>query len=154
MFVWFIGASLAAVWFVFRDAHFAFGWVVSGVLLPDLVEGIAGQVGPLHSVVTIVALMGVVMLATIGKRARRKKWLALTIGMFLHLVFDGVFAETSVFWWPLGGLDVGEAAIPSMERAWQVNVVLEVVGAALLLWFLRQLAVARGSRELPTPPTC
>jgi hypothetical protein len=119
-----------------------------------VVEGIAGQVGPLHSVVTIVVLMGVVMLATIGKRGRRKKWLALTIGMFLHLVFDGVFAETEVFWWPLGGIDVGESTIPSFERSWQINVALEVVGAALVLWFLRQLAVARGSREIPAPPTC
>jgi hypothetical protein len=154
MLVWFVGASLAAVWFVFRDPHFAFGRVVAGVLLPDVVEGIAGRVGPLHSVVTIVALMGVVMLATIGKRGRRKKWLALTIGMFLHLVFDGVFAETEVFWWPLGGIDVGESTIPSFERSWQINVALEVVGAALVLWFLRQLAVARGSREIPAPPTC
>jgi hypothetical protein len=154
MLVWFVGASLAAVWFVFRDPHFAFGWVVAGVLLPDVVEGIAGRVGPLHSVVTIVVLMGVVMLATIGKRGRRKKWLALTIGMFLHLVFDGVFAETEVFWWPLGGIDVGESTIPSFERSWQINVALEVVGAALVLWFLRQLAVARGSREIPAPPTC
>ena len=71
MLVWFIGASLATVWFVFRDPHFAFGWVVAGVLLPDVVEGIAGRVGPLHSVVTIVLLMGVVMLATIGKRGAR-----------------------------------------------------------------------------------
>ena len=39
MLVWFVGASLAAVWFVFRDPHFAFGWVVAGVLLPDGVKG-------------------------------------------------------------------------------------------------------------------
>jgi hypothetical protein len=74
--------------------------------------------------------------------------------MFLHLVFDGVFAETEVFWWPLGGIDVGESTLPSFERSWQINVALEVVGAALVLWFLRQLAVARGSREIPAPPTC
>ena len=154
MLLWFVGASLAAVWFVFRDPRFAFGWVVAGALLPDVVEGLVGEVGPLHSVVTIVALLGVVMLTTIGNRPRRKKLLALTIGMFLHLVFDGVFAETTVFWWPLGGLDLGGAAIPSVERTWQANVVLEVIGAGLLLWFLRQLAVARGARDLPPPPTC
>jgi hypothetical protein len=152
--VWFVGASLAAVWFVFRDPRFAFGWVVAGALLPDVVEGAIGEVGPLHSVVTIVGLMGVVMVSTIGNRARRKKFLALTIGMFLHLVFDGVFTETRVFWWPLAGTDLGEQAIPSVERVWQVNVLLEVIGVALLLWFLRQLAVARGSRNLPEPPTC
>jgi hypothetical protein len=152
--LWFIGASLAAVWFVFRDPRFAFGWVVAGALLPDVVEGLVGEVGPLHSVVTVVVLLGTVMLATIGNRPRRKKWLALTIGMFLHLVFDGVFADTTVFWWPLGGLDLGGAAIPSLERTWQANVVLECLGAGLLVWFLRQLAVARGARDLPAPPTC
>jgi hypothetical protein len=152
--LWFVGTSLAAVWFVFRDPRFAFGWVVAGALLPDIIEGIRGQVGPLHSVVTIVALMGIVMVSTIGNRPRRKKWLALTLGMFLHLVFDGVFAETTVFWWPLGGTDLGGAKIPSLERTWQVNGALEILGAALLLWFLRQLAVARGSREISAPPTC
>lgn len=154
MLLWFVGASLAAVWFVFRDQRFAFGWVVVGALLPDLVEGLIGEVGPLHSIVTIVALLGIVMLTTIGNKPRRKKWLALTIGMFLHLVFDGVFAATKVFWWPLGGVDLGGEAIPSVERAWQTNLVLEVIGAGLLLWFLRQLAVARGARDLPPPPTC
>lgn len=154
MLLWFIGASLAAVWFVFRDPRFAFGWVVAGALLPDVVEGLLGEVGPLHSVVTVVALLGVVMLTTIGNKPRRKKWLAFTIGMFLHLVFDGVFASTTVFWWPLGGLDLDGAAIPSVERGWQANLVLEVIGAGLLLWFLRQLAVARGARDLPPPPTC
>lgn len=154
MLLWFVGTSLAAVWFVFRDPRFAFGWVVAGALLPDVVEGALRRVGPLHSVVTVVVLMGVVMLSTIGNRARRKKWLALTIGMFLHLVFDGVFAETNVFWWPLAGVDLGGDAIPSVERTWPVNAVLEVLGAVLLLWFLRQLAVARGARNLPEPPTC
>jgi hypothetical protein len=152
--LWFLGASLAAVWFVFRDPRFSFGWVVAGALLPDVIEGALGRVGPLHSVVTVVALMGVVMLATIGNRSRRKKLLALTIGMFLHLVFDGVFAETDVFWWPLAGVDLGGDTIPSVERTWPVNVALEALGAVLLLWFLRQLAIARGARDLPEPPTC
>lgn len=154
MLLWFIGASLAAVWFVFRDPRFAFGWVVAGALLPDVVEGLVGEVGPMHSVVSVVVLMGVVMLTTIGNRPRRKKWLALTIGMFLHLVFDGVFADTTVFWWPLAGVDLGGDPIPSVERSWQTNLVLEVIGAGLLLWFLRQLAVARGARDLPSPPSC
>ena len=154
MLLWFVGASLAAVWFVFRDPHFAFGWVVTGAVLPDVIEGVRGEVGPLHSVVTIVVLMGIVMATTIGKRGRRKKLLALTIGMFLHLVFDGVFAETQIFWWPLGGADLGGQSIPSFERTWQVNLLLEAVGITLLLWFLRQLAVARGSRDLPSPPAC
>jgi hypothetical protein len=154
MVVWFVGASLAAVWFVFRDPRFAFGWVVAGALLPDVIEGIRGTVGPLHSVVTVVVALGVVMLSTIGNRARRKRWLALIIGMFLHLVFDGVFTDTTVFWWPLGGTDLGGAAIPSVRRTWPINLLLEGIGLVLLLWFLRQLAIARGARELPSPPTC
>ena len=154
MLFWFVGASLATIWFVFRDPRFSFGWLIAGVLLPDLIEGLVGRVGPLHSVVTIVVAMGLVMMLTIGRRARRKQLLALTIGLFLHLVFDGVFTDTRVFWWPLAGTDLGERKIPSLERSWQLNLGLEMVGVVLVVWFLKRLAVARGARDAPSPPTC
>jgi len=80
MLFWFIGTSVASVWSVFRDPKFAYRWVIVGALVP------------VFSVVTVVGILAVVMLSTIGKdaptKAMRKNFLALTIGLFMHLVFD------------------------------------------------------------------
>jgi hypothetical protein len=142
MLLWFVGSSVAAVWFVFRDPNFAFRLVVVGALLPDIVDGVAGGAGPLHSLVTVVAVMGVVMIATIGRRAVRKQLLAVTIGMFLHLVFDAAFANTAMFWWPFGGFATYNQPLPSVERGW-LNVGLEIVGVLLMLWVRAQIAAVK-----------
>lgn len=62
--------------------------------------------------------------------------LAVPIGMFMHLVFDGVFARTTAFWWPFTGAGFGADRLPSFDRGWW-NVPLELVGALLALWVLR-----------------
>jgi len=146
MIVWFIGAALAMVWFVFRDAYFPFLWVAVGAILPDVIGLAPGAVAPLHSIVSVVAYLALAMLFTIGRRPVRKKALALAFGLFMHLVADFVFAETRLFWWPLGGTDVDAARLPTFDRPLAVNLLLEVVGVGLLLWFLRRLAVARQVR--------
>jgi hypothetical protein len=138
MLLWFVGTSVAAVWFVFRDPQFNFRLVVIGALIPDVIDGIGGGAGPLHSVVTVIALLAVVMLITTGRRPVRKPLLAVIIGLFMHLVFDGAFANTSMFWWPLGGLATYEQALPSIDRGW-INVGLELVGVGLILWVRSQI---------------
>jgi membrane-bound metal-dependent hydrolase YbcI (DUF457 family) len=133
MFLWFIGTSIATIWFVFHDKKFAYGLVVAGVLAPDAIEVFLGHAGPLHSLVTMVAIMAVVMLITYGRKKSRSKMLAFVIGMFLHLVFDGAFANTEMFWWPLWGFEFGDVALPVFDRGlW--NIPLELIGAALLYW--------------------
>ena len=138
MLLWFVGTSVAAVWFVFRDPQFNFRLVVVGALIPDIIDGIGGGAGPLHSVVTVIALLAVVMLITTGRRPVRKPLLAVIIGLFMHLVFDGAFANTSMFWWPLGGFETYEQALPSIDRGW-INVGLELVGVGLILWVRSQI---------------
>lgn len=138
MLLWFVGTSVAAVWFVFRDPQFNFRLVVVGALIPDIIDGIGGGAGPLHSVVTVIALLAVVMLITTGRRPVRKPLLAVNIGLFMHLVFDGAFANTSMFWWPLGGFATYEQALPSVDRGW-INIGLELVGIGLILWVRSQI---------------
>ena len=140
MLLWFVGTSVAAVWFVFRDPQFNFRLVVVGALIPDIIDGIGGGVGPLHSLISVVAIMVVAMLATIGRRVLRKKVLAVIIGLFLHLVFDGAFTNTSMFWWPLGGFATYEQALPSIDRGW-INVGLELVGVVLIIWVRSQIGL-------------
>ena len=138
MLLWFVGTSVAAVWFVFRDPQFNFRLVVVGALIPDIIDGIGGGAGPLHSVVTVIALLAVVMLITTGRRPVRKPLLAVVIGLFMHLVFDGAFANTSMFWWPLGGFATYEQALPSVDRGW-INIGLELVGVGLIFWVRSQI---------------
>jgi hypothetical protein len=68
MFFWFIGTSIATIWFVFHDKKFAYRLVVAGALAPDAIEVFLGHAGPLHSLVTMVAIMAVVMLITYGRK--------------------------------------------------------------------------------------
>lgn len=143
MLLWFVGTSVATVWVVFRDPSFRFRLVVVGALMPDLLDGLTGW-RVAHSVVSVVAAMAIVMLATYGRRPVRKAWLAVVIGLFLHLVFDFAFASNELFWWPLGGLDFSDGSLPVVERGWW-NVPLEVIGAALAVWTSRQVAFATSS---------
>jgi len=123
---WFVGTSVASVWSVFRDPKFAYRWVIVGALVP------------MFSVVTVVGVLTAGMLLTIGKKAVRKNFLALTIGLFLHLVFDGAFLNTEMFWWPLAGLSIDGYEIPLVERGF-LNIPFEIVGVGLILWTKKQI---------------
>ena len=138
MLFWFVGTAVAAVWYVFHDPKFAFRLVVAGALAPDVIEVFLGHAGPLHSVVTMVAIMAAVMLITYGRKKSRSKMLAVVIGMFLHLVFDGAFTNTKMFWWPLSGLQFGDYALPVFDRG-LINIPLEIIGVLLIIWTRRQL---------------
>ena len=133
MFFWFLGTTVASIWYIFRDPNFNYWYLIVGAIFPDLVDVWFGHAGPLHSIVTSAAILAIVMLATIGKRPLRKRLLAGVFGIFLHLVFDGAFLDTRIFWWPLSGLRVSDAALPSLSRGW-LNVPLEIAGLFLLLW--------------------
>jgi hypothetical protein len=134
MFFWFVGTAIASVWFIFRDPQFNYRYLIVGAVLPDTVELWFGKAGPLHSIVTSVVLLSVVMVATIGARPRRKRWLAGVIGVFMHLVFDGAFLNTKIFWWPLSGLSFSGAPVPSVSRGWW-NAPMEIAGVAMILWW-------------------
>lgn len=136
MFFWFIGTVWLAVWMVFHDPKFDYRVLAVGALLPDLVDGLFGGAGVMHSVVGNVALLLAVMLGTIGRRQLRRTLLALPIGSILHLVVDGAFASTTVFWWPFTGTSFEDAPLPSVERG-AISLLMEIVGLAILAWFWR-----------------
>lgn len=146
MFVWFIATSTLTIFLVFTDPGFDYRPLVVGALLPDLIDAPFGGARVMHSVTAAVALLALTMLATIGRRALRKRLLAVPIGVLLHLVFDGAFAATDVFWWPFtGGFD--DARLPIAERTTVVNLLLEVAGAAMLWWSWRAFDLADRERR-------
>lgn len=141
MFLWFLGTAATTVWFVFRDDRFDYRVLFLGAVLADVVDLPFGGARVFHSITASVALLTLVMATTVHRRDARRRWLALPIGAFLHLVFDGAFGNPRVFWWPFGGFGFGDAPLPSIERG-ATSIVLEVVGFALLarLWFSHGMA--------------
>lgn len=90
----------------------------------------------MHTLLASVVTMIVIMLATRNKRPLRRRLLAIPIGMFLHLVFDGAFTSTEVFWWPFTGGSFDEP-LPVAQR-WGLNVLLEVIGIVGIAWMWRR----------------
>lgn len=147
MFLWFAGASLVIVWQVFRDPAIDHRLVVAGALLPDAADGLLGGPRVLHALVAPVVALVVVMVATRGRRALRRRLLAVPIGLFLHLVLDAMWARTETFWWPAFGVDFRDDGLPSLSRPAPLLVALEAAGAVALAWFWGRFRLSEPARR-------
>lgn len=136
MFLWFIGTAVLAVAYIFRDPGFDYRLLIVGAVLP-LADVVSGGAGVLHTLVLSLILMLVVMLSSIGRRPVRKLLLGLPIGTMLHLVFDGAWATTELFWWPLGGWSFEGIRLPEASRGW-LDVPFELAGLAMVTWIWRR----------------
>jgi hypothetical protein len=141
MLLWFAGVSFAAVWLVFRSPALDYRLVMLGAVLPlgDIVFG-----GPrlLHTLLGGAALLTFVVLATRGRRLLRRRLIGLPIGVLMHLVLDGVWARTDVFWWPFFGADFGPGGLPELDHGVTVALIFELVGAVALVWCWREFDFA------------
>lgn len=136
MLLWFAGGSFVIVWLVFRSPAVDYRLVMVGALLP-LVELPFGEPRLLHSLVGAVAVLVLTMLVTPRRRLVQRRWVALPVGLFLHLALDGLWTDQDAFWWPFNGPAWSDARLPELSRG-PVNVVLEAVGAAALWWCWRR----------------
>ncbi len=146
MLLWFIGTAVASVWYVFRDPRFDYRLLAVGSVLPDIVDLPSGHAHAAHSLTVAVGGLVAVMLVTAGRKPIRRLLLALPIGVLLHLVWDGAFASTHVFWWPFTG-SWGSVRVPSLQRGW-LNVVFEGGGVALLAWMWKRCNLSDPQRRL------
>lgn len=133
MFFWFAGVSFAFVWVVFRSPALDYRLVMFGSVLP-LGELALGGPKLAHTLLAPVALLTVVMLATQRRRLVRRRWISLPIGMLMHLVLDGVWADAAVFWWPFLGVSFEASSLPELDRPAVVIALLELAGVAALAW--------------------
>jgi len=132
--LWFAGGSVVLSWMVFHDPAFDYRLVVVGALLPDGPDALAGGARLLHTLAAAVIVLAGVMVATRHRRRLRRRLLAVPIGMFLHLLLDGVWTHRQLFWWPAFGWSFGRVPLPVTTRPVGVLVLQELVGAALLWW--------------------
>lgn len=145
MLLWFAGAAFVVVWVVFKDPAIDYRVVMAGAIVPDLIDGLTGGRWIAHTLLASVVVLAAVMLATRGRRLLRRQLLFLPIGMFLHLVLDGMWTDRDVFWWPVFGGQLG-GRLPSLERL-GLDVVLELIGVACLLWAWRRFELADPERR-------
>jgi hypothetical protein len=136
MFFWFIGTAVVTVWWVFRDPAFDYRLLIVGSVLPAGVDAVFGGARLLHSVTFSIVLLGVLMLATRGRKPIRKMLLGLPIGTLLHLVYTGAWTNAHIFWWPFLGTGFEDAPHPVAARGWW-NVPLELIGLGLCAWVVR-----------------
>ena len=146
MLLWFWGTAIASVWFVFRDPNFDYRLLCVGAILPDLIDVWFGGARAMHSVAVSIGVMLVIVIASAGRRRWRKRALAIPIGMMLHLVFDGVFSKSKLFWWPIGGVHFNRDPLPSVSRG-PIDIVLEIFGLGLLVWAYRAFGLRSPARR-------
>lgn len=112
MIAWHVGATLFLFRWIFRDPKVDVRFLVLGALLPDLIDLPLGTLlladslstgeAWMHSLAAPSLVTVVILLATRRGR-RRRAWMALAVGMFFHLLVDGMWTKTEVFLWPLFG---------------------------------------------------
>lgn len=110
MVIWFAILAPVLVAEVFRSPLVDYRLVAFGAVLPSFMA-IFSAPPILHTLAAPVTVLTVVMLATVGRRLLRRRLLGVPIGMFLHLVLDGSWSTTSLFWWPVFGAEFEELSV-------------------------------------------
>lgn len=153
MIFWHVGGAVLLARWVFRDPAMDLRVLVLGAVLPDLIDKPIGSVvftsyydtGRIyaHTLLFAAVVLAAVMLLTSRGSATRKRWMALPIGVLLHLLLDmPIDAET--LWWPVLGLEFpsfAEGALVDLvayllKSPWVV--LQEVAGAAYLVYLYRR----------------
>ena len=135
MFFWFAGLAIVLVSIVFDSPSLDYRLILLGAVLPSL-ESVTGSAWILHTLAAPVLVFAAVAVLLRGKRLAQRRWIGLPIGLFVHLILDGTWTQTSLFWWPAFGNVLGEADNPELSRGWLL-VVLELIGIAALVWVWR-----------------
>ena len=145
MFLWFAGGAFVLVWLVFRSPAVDYRLVMVGALLP-LVELPFGSPRVLHSLTGAVALLALAMLLTPRRRLVQRRLVAIPIGVFIHLLLDGIWTDTRAFWWPFAGLGWSDARLPELARG-GFDIVLEIAGGIALWWCWRRFRLYEPPRR-------
>ncbi|MGH8983978.1 MAG: hypothetical protein ACRDY6_08920 [Acidimicrobiia bacterium] len=132
MLLWYVGLSVLLVHYVFRSSGIDYRLVAVGSVLPLAIDVPSGRLTYGHTLVAGVALLFIVMVATIGQpRLLRRRLICLPIGYLCGLVLSGVWAASEVFWWPFLGRDLPhDGLLPPIG----IVALEELAGLAACVW--------------------
>jgi hypothetical protein len=139
VFLWYVVLAAVGVWAVFDSPALDYRLVMLAAVVP-VAEVVLGRPGPLHSLVTAVIVLAVVMAGTRGRRLLRRRLLGVPIGLFAYLALSGTWSDTDAFWWPLTGLELSDSSPPELARGW-LSLVLEAIAVVVALWWLRRVGL-------------
>lgn len=142
MILWFAACAVMGAWSVLRDQNFDYRLVALGALLPDVIDLAVGHRALAHTLVFAVGALAFVMLATVNRRAVRKRLIALPVGFLAHLVLDFVFTQQRLFWWPAFGSWRSYDLLPPPA----VLVLRELVGLVVAVLIVRRFGLADRDR--------
>lgn len=158
MIAWHLGAAIFLFRWIFRDPKVDIRFLAVGALLPDVIDLPVGTVlladrystGELwfHSLL-VPTLVVVVVLAFTRRGRRRRGWMALAVGMFFHLLVDGMWTSAETFFWPFFGLGFPTGPTPYWDGAWAralgdpIRWVLEGIGLVYLITLWRRSGLSQ-----------
>jgi hypothetical protein len=146
MFIWFAAASFLIVVMVFDSPSVDYRMVMVGAVAP-VVEGAVGGPWLLHTITGCVVVFAIVVIATRGRRLAARRAVGVPIGLLLHLVLDGTWLSSALFWWPFGGgRPLGEGRIPEFDHLGP-SLALEVVGVLIAVFLVRRFELAVPDRR-------
>ena len=146
MFIWFAAASFLIVVVVFDSPAIDYRMVMLGAVAPVFEVAIGGP-WLLHTLLGCAAIFAIVVIATRGRRLAARRAVGIPIGLLLHLVLDGTWLNSSLFWWPFrGGAPLGKGPLPEFDHL-VASVVLEVVGIAIAIYLVRRYELTRPDRR-------
>lgn len=155
---WHVAATVFLFRWIFRDPKVDLRFLILGALLPDLVDMPIGTVVAADSFGTgelwmhtllVPTVLAVAILLSTRRGRRRRAWMALVVGVFFHILLDGMWTSAEVFLWPLFGAGFPRQPLPYWPNAWDRALadpwrwVLEVVGILYLLWLGKAASLGR-----------
>jgi len=124
---WHVAGALFLFRWIFRDPDVDVRYLIAGAVLPDLIDLPIGTVlladrystGQLwfHTLL-LPTVIGILVLVSTRRGPRRKAWMALAVGMFFHLLLDGMWTDATVFAWPFFGTDFPAGPVPYWSGVW------------------------------------
>lgn len=134
VFFWFVIVAPFLVAEIFKSPMVDYRLVAVGAALP-LLELVIGHASVLHTLIGPVAVLTVVMLATIGRRLVRRRLLGIPIGLLFHLALDGSWNSAHLFWWPMFGFSLDAEPVPETTGiGWRLLLEAVAIGIGVMAY--------------------
>ncbi len=156
-----VAVALFGFRWIFRDPGVDVRYLAAGALLPDVVDLPLGTVvfadryssGELWSHTLLApSLVVVAALVLFRHGTRRRRLIVIAVGMFFHLLADGMWTSTSIFLWPFAG-DFPVGPKPYWAGLWDRALsdpwrwVAELAGWTYLIGLSRRAGLADPARR-------